>query len=181
MLFHGWLAGRRPLGTRWVDVNKGDKHSPDVRCRLVAKEVNTYREDAFVAATPSLEALRLLWYSMQRRHISIPSRSVRSIAHFHTNAGSLWPAQRLNGTRDARPPSGSAFLMASLRQWASSVGYPCGCARRRPHVRCQGGGFQVGRQGTRMLDPTEEDWHHWWRQLRLEGNQGLDRLLRWQE
>ena len=41
-------------------MNKGDKHSPSVRGRLVAQEVNTYREDAFVAATPPLEALRLL-------------------------------------------------------------------------------------------------------------------------
>ena len=53
-------TGRRPLGTRWVDVNKRDKHSPNIRCRLVAQEVNTYREDAFFAATPPLEALRLL-------------------------------------------------------------------------------------------------------------------------
>ena len=53
-------TGRRPIGTRWVDVNKGDLHHPDVRCRLVAQEVNTYKEDAFFAATPPLEALRLL-------------------------------------------------------------------------------------------------------------------------
>ena len=31
-------TGRRPLGARWVDVNKGDKHSPNVRFRLVAQE-----------------------------------------------------------------------------------------------------------------------------------------------
>lgn len=53
-------TGRRPIGTRWVDVNKGDKSHPDVRCRLVVQEVNTYKEDAFFASTPPLEALRLL-------------------------------------------------------------------------------------------------------------------------
>ena len=54
-------AGRRPTGRRWVDVNKGDSEKPDVhvRCRLVAQEVNTYK-DALYAATPPLEALRLL-------------------------------------------------------------------------------------------------------------------------
>ena len=41
-------------------MNKGDVHSPEVRCRLVAQEVNTYKEDAFFAATPPLEALRLV-------------------------------------------------------------------------------------------------------------------------
>ena len=25
-------SGRRPIGTRWVDVNKGDAAKPDVRC-----------------------------------------------------------------------------------------------------------------------------------------------------
>ena len=44
-----------PLKTRWVDVNKGDEQTPDIRCRLVAKEI-----DDCVAATPPLEALRLL-------------------------------------------------------------------------------------------------------------------------
>ena len=53
-------TGRRPIGTRWVDENKGDVHNPEVRCRLVAQEVSTYKEDAFFAATPPLEALGLV-------------------------------------------------------------------------------------------------------------------------
>ena len=36
---HCWQAtGKGPLGGRWVDVNKGDEESPNVRCRYVAKE-----------------------------------------------------------------------------------------------------------------------------------------------
>ena len=31
-------GGRKPIATRWVDVNKGDAASPDVRSRLVAKD-----------------------------------------------------------------------------------------------------------------------------------------------
>ena len=53
-------TGRRPIGSKLVDVNKGDRANPDVRSRLVAQEVATYRDDHFFAAAPPLEALRLL-------------------------------------------------------------------------------------------------------------------------
>ena len=53
-------GGRKPIATRWVDVNKGDSQSPDVRSRLVAKDFAGHRDDSFFAATPPLEALRLL-------------------------------------------------------------------------------------------------------------------------
>ena len=48
------------IGTRWVNCNKRDIHDPDVRARLVAQEVNTHPEDSFFAATPPLEAKRML-------------------------------------------------------------------------------------------------------------------------
>ena len=32
------MTGRPPISTRWVDVNKGSTESPDVRCRLVARD-----------------------------------------------------------------------------------------------------------------------------------------------
>ena len=32
------VTGRKPLGGRWVDVNKGDARTPVVRCRYVAKD-----------------------------------------------------------------------------------------------------------------------------------------------
>ena len=36
-----WLiTGKGPIGTRWVDVNKGDDSNPDYRSRLVAQEIN---------------------------------------------------------------------------------------------------------------------------------------------
>ena len=46
------LGGKRPLKTRWVDVNKGDEAKPDIRCRLVAKDIAYRRDDSFYAATP---------------------------------------------------------------------------------------------------------------------------------
>ena len=32
-------AGKAPIGTRWVIVNKGDDNNPECRARLVAKEL----------------------------------------------------------------------------------------------------------------------------------------------
>ena len=50
--------GCKFIGTRWVDVDKGDDKSPDYRSRLVAKEFNTGQEEGLYASTPPLEALR---------------------------------------------------------------------------------------------------------------------------
>ena len=49
-------TGNKPIGTRWVDVNKGDDEHPEYRSRLVAKEINTGRMEGLFAATPPLEA-----------------------------------------------------------------------------------------------------------------------------
>ena len=43
---------------RWVDVNKGDDLCPNVRSRLVARQIRQAGEDAIFAPTPPLEALR---------------------------------------------------------------------------------------------------------------------------
>ena len=46
---------------RWVICNKGDDAEYDVRARLVACEVNTYKSDEYFASTPPLEAKKLLF------------------------------------------------------------------------------------------------------------------------
>ena len=48
------------IPSRWVLCNKGDSEHPDVRARLVGCEINTYKDDAFYASTPPLEAKRML-------------------------------------------------------------------------------------------------------------------------
>ena len=49
------------VGTRWIDVDKGDANEPKLRSRLVAQEYNDGQEYlGLFAATPPLEALRLL-------------------------------------------------------------------------------------------------------------------------
>ena len=51
--------GSNDIRTRWVVCNKGDTSSPDIRARLVACEVNTYKSEEFFASTTPLEAKRL--------------------------------------------------------------------------------------------------------------------------
>ena len=53
-------TGKSPIGTRWVDINKGDKVHPEYRSRLVAKEINTGKREYLFAATPPLEAKKML-------------------------------------------------------------------------------------------------------------------------
>ena len=53
-------TGRKPISIRWVEVNKGDDESPNVRSRLVAREIRTAGMDAIFAPTPPLESLRMV-------------------------------------------------------------------------------------------------------------------------
>ena len=53
-------TGKEPIGTRWVDVNSGDEVNPDYRSRLVAQEIQRDRREDLFAATPPLEAKKLL-------------------------------------------------------------------------------------------------------------------------
>ena len=48
------------IGTKWIDINKGDGENTNIRCRLVGKEFKTTPDDALYACTPPLEALRLI-------------------------------------------------------------------------------------------------------------------------
>ena len=48
------VTGRKPIGIRWVIVNKGDDISPNVRARLVGKEFKTDNRMDLFAATPPL-------------------------------------------------------------------------------------------------------------------------------
>ena len=50
----------RIVGTRWLDINKGDEEVENYRSRLVAKGFNQGKEEGIFAATPPLEALKLL-------------------------------------------------------------------------------------------------------------------------
>lgn len=52
--------GYKIISTRWIDINKGDNINPNYRSRFVGREFNDGKEDGLFAATPPLEALRLI-------------------------------------------------------------------------------------------------------------------------
>eukprot|EP00969_Alexandrium_andersonii_P202985 8969936-Alexandrium_andersonii.AAC.1 len=60
-------AGKRPIGGRWVDHNKGDAESPNARSRYFAKDIAYYKDGSMFAATPHLEALRPLLSDLATR------------------------------------------------------------------------------------------------------------------
>ena len=49
-----------PIGTRWLDTNKGDENNPNYRSRWVAQEYRRAWVESIFAATPNIEAVRLL-------------------------------------------------------------------------------------------------------------------------
>lgn len=88
-------AGRDPIGTRWVDINKGDNQNPEYRSRLVAQEIKTDKREDLFAATPPLEAKKLLMILAVIEGIGFEKGSNRSMkldfidvrrAYFHAKA-----------------------------------------------------------------------------------------------
>jgi hypothetical protein len=53
-------TGKPPITVRWVDVNKGDDVEPNIRSRLVARQIRQPGEEAIFAPTPPLESLRTI-------------------------------------------------------------------------------------------------------------------------
>ena len=68
------VAGKGPIGTRWVDTNKGDEVSPEYRSRWFAQDIKRDRRDDFFAATLHLEAKQALPYRPCTPIPSVPSR-----------------------------------------------------------------------------------------------------------
>ena len=52
--------GWKIVKSRWIDINKGDDANPNYRSRMVGKEFNNGELEGLFAATPPLEALRLI-------------------------------------------------------------------------------------------------------------------------
>jgi hypothetical protein len=151
-------TGRKPLQSKWVDVNKGDLKRPVVRSRFVAKEFADKRSDDFFAATPPLEALRmLLSHAATGRRTGKGGRKILVIdarkAHLHAHAERLVyvdlpPEVRqpgmcaklrrcLYGTRDA-PARWEAFLAGELQKMGLERGRasPCCFSHSTRDVRC---------------------------------------------
>ena len=48
------------VSVRWLDISKGDEANPEYRSRLVAQEIKTDKRQDLFAATPPLEAKKIL-------------------------------------------------------------------------------------------------------------------------
>ena len=55
------VSGKGPIGSRWIDINKGDDENPEYISRLIAKTINQSPSDEMFAATPPLEAKKMLF------------------------------------------------------------------------------------------------------------------------
>ena len=51
-------TGKPPISVRWVHTNKGDDVTPDMRARLVAREIRHNGDEAIFAPSPPFETLR---------------------------------------------------------------------------------------------------------------------------
>ncbi len=204
-----WAAtGKAPIGTKWVDVNKGDAKQPLIRSRFVVKEIATYKSDDFFAATPPLEALRLLlsMAASSGNDIKVEVLDARK-AHLHafadrtvfvqlppeeTEAGYCAKLVRcLYGTRDA-PKRWEAYLSEQLvaMGFARGRASPCCYFHAALDVRCivHGDDFVLtGRP--QALDEVKAGMHARFllKELgRLGGGQGelremrvLNRVIQW--
>ena len=145
------------IQTRWVDTNKGDERSPEIRWRLVAKEKknrnNTKEESAnFFAPTPPLEAVKFLISEAMTKRVSRNNRPLKMSfigvgkAHLCSEVlresyvepppeadeplGIVWRLQRvMHGTRDAAAP-----WQRELKKKLNSVGFESGVSNpASPH------------------------------------------------
>jgi hypothetical protein len=201
-------TGKAPIGSKWVDVNKGDAVKPLIRSRFVVKEIATYKSDDFFAATPPLESFRLLLSlaASDAQDIKIEVLDARK-AHLHAFADRTVFTQLppevaapgycarlvrcLYGTRDA-PKRWEAFLAEQLVAlgFAKGRASPCCYFHEGLGVRCivHGDDFVLsGRAGA--LDEVKAGMHERFllKELgRLGGGQGelrelrvLNRIIRW--
>ncbi len=201
-------TGKAPIGSKWVDVNKGDVKKPSIRSRFVVKEIATYKSDDFFAATPPLEALRLLlsMAASSGHDVKVEVLDARK-AHLHAFADRTvfvrlppeldepgWCARLvrcLYGTRDA-PKRWEAFLAEQLIAlgFAKGRASPCCFFHARLGVRCIVHGDDFVLSGTAgALDEVKARMHERFllKELgRLGGGQGelrelrvLNRVIQW--
>ena len=55
-----YVNGSKVITTKWLDINKGDEKEPNYRSRLVGRELKLDNRLDLFAATPPLEALRII-------------------------------------------------------------------------------------------------------------------------
>ena len=89
-------GGRKPIGVRWLDTNKGDPARPNFRSRLVVREIKAAKkaedklpQNLLFSSTPPLEAMRLLCSLWATEKVSAKGKPLKiglwdiSRAHFY--------------------------------------------------------------------------------------------------
>ena len=89
-------TGKQPIGTRWLDTNKGDPVKPVYRSRLVVREIKAAKrpedqlpQNLLFSSTPPLEAMRLLCSLWSTKRVSKSNQRLKlglwdiSRAHFY--------------------------------------------------------------------------------------------------
>ena len=142
-----WLeTNAKAIGTKWIDINKGDGDRVEIRSTLVAEELKVLQvkmgilHDDIFSATPPLEALRLFMILMMieseidiiRVHSHSPSR--RRVYVGESGVGFLLNC--MCGTRDAAA-NFAAIVMYTLTNMKFEVGSfnPCLCKDASKDIR----------------------------------------------
>ena len=110
---------------RWLDINKGDSINHDYRLRFVSKDFNTGLDSSLYAATPPLEALKLLIStapSERHREMNMIISDVKR-AYFHAPA-----TRELYVEVPREDPNWQAGLLGRLKHIFK---FPTPVARRR--------------------------------------------------
>ena len=55
-----FVSGSKLISTKWVDTNKRTIENPNIRCRLVGREIRRSKKSEYFTATPPLEVTKIL-------------------------------------------------------------------------------------------------------------------------
>ena len=131
------VRGTKPVKVRWVDVNKGDDDSPNVRCRIVAKDFNVDKRPDQCAATPPLEYLRYLVSRFASSQLGanktkLMVQDVKKVYSYVSATRDVYVelptarAQSLYGTRDAALNGAQAYSEVLLGMgFTKGLSSPC--------------------------------------------------------
>ena len=119
-------TGRKPIGVRWRDINKGDRYNVNIRSRLVAKEFNNRKCDDLFAGTPPVEAMRAIisMAASGTTHKTLMTVDV-SRAYMYANAGTkctLKCAQKRMRRMEMRSAAGGWKKTCTVREVPRKTG-----------------------------------------------------------
>ena len=101
-------TGKGPIGSRWIDINKGDVKDPIYRSRLVARKIKRDTRTDLFAATPPLEAMVIILSLLTTRRLN-PASIICG----------LWMLKPPRPARQVLPCCGPSTGYTMAGNWAS--------------------------------------------------------------